>query len=143
MPYRFLEEEATADVAFEAWGKDLAGVFRDAADAVINVMIDNIHAVEPRETRPFEIENRQLDLLLFNALEQLVYYKDAQQLLLRLNGVSVSRHGERWRVHAVGAGERLDLTRHHQHVDVKAITLHDFSLKQTDGEWRAHVILDI
>ena len=37
MPYEYLEEFGTADIAFEATGRDLAELFRDAADATTNV----------------------------------------------------------------------------------------------------------
>ena len=143
MPYRFIEEEATADIAFEAWGKDLGEVFRDAADATINVMIDNLDAIEPRESRSIELDNEMLDLLLFDLLQQLIYYKDAEQLLLRVTEAEIGNSGGKWQLRAVGKGERLHIERHHQRVDVKAVTLHHFWLKQADDGWRAHVILDI
>ncbi len=40
-------------------------------------------------------------------------------------------------------GEWLELKRHQQRVDVKAVTLHCFQLVETNGEWLAVVILDI
>ena len=51
MPYRYLEELGTADIAFEATGRDLPELFSAAADATANVMIDNLEAIQPRETR--------------------------------------------------------------------------------------------
>jgi len=57
MPYHYLEEIGTADIAFEATGRDLAELFRDAADATTNVMIDNIEAIQPRKTRQLELSN--------------------------------------------------------------------------------------
>jgi SHS2 domain-containing protein len=51
MPYKYLEEIGTADIVFEATGRDLPQLFSDAADATINVMIENIEAIQPRETR--------------------------------------------------------------------------------------------
>lgn len=143
MPYRFIEEEATADIAFEVRGKDLAEVFRNSADAVMNVMIDNLDAIEPRESRLIELNNEQLDLLLFDFLQRLIYYKDAEQLLLRIGELNIGSTGARWYIRAIGKGEYLDPQRHHQAVDVKAVTLHEFQLKQTNGEWYAHAILDI
>ena len=53
----YLEEFGTADIAFEATGRDLPELFRDAADATTNVMIDNIEAIQPRETRQIELSN--------------------------------------------------------------------------------------
>src|SRR5438093_1475536 len=46
MPYKFLEEIGIADIAFEAVGRDLPELFRDAADATMNVMIDNLDAFQ-------------------------------------------------------------------------------------------------
>lgn len=143
MPYRFIDDEATADVAFEACGKDLSEVFRDAGDAVTNVMIENLVAIEPREAETIHVDNEQLDLLLFNLLERLVYYKDARQLLLRLGDLAVWKSGDTWHARGVARGETLDPARHHQHVDVKAVTLHDFSLEHANGQWCVHVVLDI
>jgi len=143
MPYRFIEEEATADVAFYAWNPGLPAIFLDAADAVMAVMIENLEAIEPREVRQIDLRNGQLDLLLFNFLEQVLYYKDSEQLLVRMKAASVTRSVEHWEVQATALGERLDPMRHHQMVDVKAVTLHHFSLTEDGDGWRAHVILDI
>ena len=83
MPYKFLEEIGTADIAFEATGCDLPELFVAAADATMNVMIDNLDAIEPRETRQIELSNDQIDMLLFDFLQELIYFKDAKRLLLR------------------------------------------------------------
>ncbi|HEY9296088.1 MAG TPA: archease, partial [Phormidium sp.] len=53
MPYEFLEDVATADIAFHAWGKDLEELFIAAGDATLNVMIDNLDAIAQTETRTF------------------------------------------------------------------------------------------
>ena len=80
MPYEYLEEIGTADIAFEATGRDLAELFSDAADATTNVMIDNIEAIQPRETRQIELSNDKLDMLLFDLLQELIFLKDAERL---------------------------------------------------------------
>ena len=84
MPYEYLEEIGTADIAFEATGRDLPELFSDAADATTNVMIDNIEAIQPRETRQIELSNDKLDMLLFDLLQELIFLKDAERLLLRM-----------------------------------------------------------
>lgn len=143
MTHRFIEEEATADIAFEARGRDLPEVFRSASDAVMNVMIENLDAIQPRESRLIELNGEALDLLLLDLLQNLIYYKDAEQLLLRITRLEIVKRNETWHLRATGKGERLNSERHHQLVDVKAVTLHNFSLEQVDDGWRAHVILDI
>jgi len=143
MPYEYLEEIGTADIAFEATGRDLSELFRDAGDATTNVMIDNIEAIQPRTTRQIELCNDKLDMLLFDLLQELIFLKDAELLLLRLREVQVQEKDEKYVLKATVAGERLDAQRHHQRADVKAVTLHDFSVEKTDGGWQAKVILDI
>lgn len=143
MPYRFIEDEATADVAFEAWGEDLNIVFRDSGNALTNVMIENLKAIVPLNFRQINLSHDQPDLLLYNFLDQLIYYKDTEQLLLLVQSVQVSQQDFQWVLKATAAGEPVDPTRHHQVVDVKAVTLHEFRLEESERLWRAHVILDI
>jgi len=83
------------------------------------------------------------DLLLVEFLQEVIYFKDAQRLLLRPEAVSVQRLGERVRVSARLTGEPLDPKKHEQQVDVKAVTYHRLEVKQTDRGWEAFVILDI
>ena len=143
MPYEYLEEIGTADIAFEATGRDLAELFSDAADATTNVMIDNIEAIQPRETRQIELSNDKLDMLLFDLLQELIFLKDAERLLLRIREVQIDKRDEIYFVKATAEGEPLDTERHLQRADVKAVTLHDFSVERTKGGWKARVLLDI
>ena len=143
MPYQYLEEVGTADIAFEATGRDLPELFREAADATMNVMIDNLEAIESRETRKIALSNDNLEMLLFDLLQELIYLKDAERLLLRIREVRIDEKDERYFLKAVAGGEPLDAERHHQRADVKAVTLYDFSVEKANGGWKARVLLDI
>jgi len=99
MPYEYLEEIGTADIAFEATGRDLSELFRDAADATTNVMIDNIEAIQPRETRQIELSNDKLDMLLFDLLQELIFLKDAERLLLRMRQLEIEEKDEKLFLH--------------------------------------------
>ena len=143
MPYHYLEEIGTADIAFEATGRDLPELFTDAADATTNVMIDNLGAIEPRETRQIELSNDKIDMLLFDFLQELIYFKDAERLLLRVRDAQIDEKNEKYFLKAEAGGETLDAARHHQRADVKAVTLHNFSVEKENGGWKATVLLDI
>jgi len=143
MPYHYLEDVGTADIAFEATGPDLPELFTAAADATMNVMIDNLDAIEPRETRQIELSNDEIDMLVFDFLQELIYFKDAKRLLLRVREAQIDKKDEVYFLKAKVAGERLDDARHQQRADVKAVTLHGFSVKKYDGGWKARVLLDI
>ena len=143
MPYTYLEDVGTADIAFEATGRDLPQLFTAAADATMNVMIDNLDAIESREARQIELSNDNIEMLLFDFLQELIYFKDANRLLLRARETQIDQKGEAYFLKARVAGERLDDARHQQRADVKAVTLHGFSVKKQGSGWKARVILDI
>ena len=81
MPYKFLDDIATADVAFEAWGATREELFAAGAAALLNTMVHDPEAVGRREEMVVTVEDAALDLLLFSFLQELVFLKDARQLL--------------------------------------------------------------
>ena len=143
MSYKYLEDIATADIAFQAWGATLEEVFSASADATMNVMIESLESIEARQERKLTLENDALDMLLFDLLQELIFYKDAERLLLRVADIRIKSEAEAHRLEARAWGEELDARRHEQRVDVKAVTLHQFSLEKTVDGWMAQVILDI
>ena len=143
MPFHYLEEIGTADIAFEATGRNLPELFSEAADATMNVMIDNLGAIEPHDTRQIELSNDKIDMLLFDFLQDLIYFKDAERLLLRVRDAQIDKKEGKYFLKAEAAGETLDAARHHQRADVKAVTLHNFSVEKENGGWKATVLLDI
>jgi len=82
MPYRFREDIAPADVAIEAWGKTLEELFSSCAEALLGTMVEDPGEVVRSREVPINLEDDELDLLLFSFLQELIYYKDAQRLLL-------------------------------------------------------------
>jgi len=143
MPYEFLEDVATADIAFMARGETLEETFRAAAEATLNVMIEEIEAIRPEERRELRLENPEVDLLLFDFLQEFIYYNDAENLMLRVERLKIEEDGKKFTLRATAQGERLNPERHLLRVDVKAVTLHQFRVEKTGAGWEAHVILDI
>jgi SHS2 domain-containing protein len=143
MPYEFIDELTVADIAFRAWGHDLEETFISAADAVMITMVEDLDTIQPQDTRLLNVEHEALDLLLFNFLQEFVYYKDAEQLLLRVQWMHIAADHQPYTLQATAVGEGIDPQRHRMRVDVKAVTLHRFSLTQTERGWEAMVILDI
>ena len=143
MSYRFIEDIAIADVAFEAWGDDLAGVLASAAEATLNVMVSDLDSVASRDRRTVNLEAEEPDLLLFDFLQEVIFFKDAHRLLLRPENVVAEAREGIFTVTADLVGEELDMERHDLVVDVKAVTLHRFVVERVDGRWRAFVVLDI
>jgi SHS2 domain-containing protein len=143
VPYRYVPEIAIADVAFEAWADTLEELFRAAGDATMNVMVGDLATIATHETRTLRLADTELDLLLFQLLQELIYFKDAERLLLRIHELEIRRINGEYRLQAQARGEELDPSRHDLVVDVKAVTLHRFCVEPTPQGWKAAVILDI
>ena len=141
MPYRFLEDIATGDAAFEAEGRTLEELFREAAVATFEVMV-NTKGVEPRITREVELKNEAVDGLLFDWLSELVYLKDAEAVLFSKFNVNIKKNNA-YELKARVSGENINQQKHILRSDVKAVTYHMFEVKKTEENWTARVILDI
>jgi SHS2 domain-containing protein len=143
MPYRFLEDIATADVAFEAWGETREELFAASAAALLRTMVEVPDAVERRQEQLLRLGHEELDLLLFSFLQELVFLKDARRLLLHVDSLSIVEGCGHYRLEAILSGEEIDPRRHSFVVDVKAVTLHLFRVFFEDGIWKAVVVLDV
>ena len=141
MSYRYLEDIATADAAFEVVGRTLEELFRDAAIATFEVMADT-KSVEPEITREIELKNEAVDNLFFDWLSELVYLKDADALIFSKFDVSVKKN-DLYELKATASGETINQEKHTLRSDVKAVTYHMFEVKKTEENWTARVILDI
>jgi SHS2 domain-containing protein len=143
MGYRMLEGLTRADAAFLAEEADLSGLFRTAWRATLELMLPNPSTLRAREHRRIALANPAVDLLLFDFLSELLYYKDAEGLLLGLTGLAVEDTPGGYRLQAEAAGEPVDPGRHELGVDVKAATLHRLAVERTPAGWRATVVLDV
>lgn len=143
MPYRFVETIATADIAFEAWGSTREEMFVEAAEAMLNVMVNDLSTVSRHDTVTVVLENDAVDMLLFDFLGELVYLKDTRRLLLRVQNIAIKEDDGVLELAATFSGEQIDPSRHPLNVDVKAVTLHLFEVTQSGECWKATVVLDI
>ena len=76
--YKFIDH--TADVMFDAYGKNLNKVFENAALATFEVQC-NLKKVERKVKKKIKLKNEDMEKLLFDFLEELIYLKDAKYLL--------------------------------------------------------------
>jgi SHS2 domain-containing protein len=143
MPHRRLPGLTQADVAFRAEGASLEEAFRASWEATLEVMLPDPTRLRARKRRRFKLANPAADLLLFDFLQELLFFKDSEGLLLRLRSLSIKPGPEGLSLRAEAAGEAADPARHELGTDVKAVTLHRFELRRTNHGWRATVILDV
>lgn len=143
MPYKFFEDIAIADVAFEATGKTREELFESAGLAVTNTMVKDLKSVKQKVEKKFTVESDSIEMLLFNFLQEIIFYKDAEMLLFNKFELNISNIKKKWQLSGSMHGEKLDMRKHELLVDVKAVSLHDYKVEETKDGWKADVILDV
>lgn len=143
MPYQYLDDIALADVAFKAEGKTPEEMFLAAADATLNVMIEDLDDILGKQKRRIHVEDESLEMLLVSTLQELIYYKDAQGLLLRLTKANILKQNGIYTFSGEARGEKIIRGQHKLNTDVKAVTLHRLRVTETANGWEAVVVLDV
>lgn len=144
MPYRFIEGLTVADIAFEARGKTLEALFSSAGQAVTAAQLHDLRTIRKKESRTFDLTNKAIDMLLFNFLQELIYWKDVDLLLFKSFDLSIRQKADgNYHLAGTGRGEPIDVSRHQPRVDVKAVTMHKFEVASDANGWKATVVLDI
>lgn len=141
MSFEFVED-VTSDLAFVARGPDLAAVFASSADALLAATLEDAGALEPRVERSIALREPDAELLLLHYLNELIYLRDAEQLLLRAGALDVATDGEASLAGTL-VGEPIDRTRHALLAEVKAATAHGLRVARTRDGFEARVTLDV
>ena len=142
MPFKFSEKLTRADIGFFVTGKDLNELFTDALRALVETSA-NPETVQPKIVKKMSFSNTNIDELLFDALSELVFLKDAEYFVFSTIKAKVTKTNATYHAEIVGKGEEIDPKKHELRNDVKAITLHKFKVEKTPTGWKATVIVDV
>ena len=134
---RFELIEHTADVGLIAYGENLAEAFANAAFGLFSI-ITELDAVREAETRHIEITGDDLDALLFEWLNYLIYLFDVEMILYKRFDI-IDFDGCHLR--AVCHGEKYDSSRHRLKTGVKSATYHMLEVDREKNQ--VQVIFDI
>lgn len=129
----------TADTCFVAYGKDLNELFANAALAMLEVII-NTKQIKPAIKKEVDAKGIDLQSLMFNWLNELLVYVDAENLAFSEFDVKVDE--KKLKLKAVCKGEKMNRKKHETRTHVKAATYHAMKIEKNEI-WRAKVILDI
>ena len=139
--FRFLDEIAPSDAAFEVAADDLNELFAAAAEALFSVIID-LDEISLKVSRQVTVVADTDVELLYDWLSQLVYLKDVYRELYARFDVSVVRT-DQWRLTATIHGDSVDGLREKTRTDVKAVTYHKLEVVKTDKGYKATVVVDL
>ncbi len=129
----------TADLGLRVRADDLNSLFAEAAEALFSAVVEDLESVKGEQTIEIRLHEEELELLLFDWLNELLYRFDVDGMLFRRFAASID--GDT--LTAIAYGEPIDRNRHALTHEVKAITYHGLRVEQENGSWLAEVIVDI
>lgn len=141
MRYKLLSDVAIADVCFEAEGKTIDELFENAAFATEDIMVDAL-TVKPVVEKEISLSHEKMENLLYDFLSELIFLKDAEGLVFSKIAVAIEKNKTN-KLTATLKGDVLDQKKHAWRADVKAVTLHMFTLEKRKDKWFCRVVLDV
>lgn len=139
LSYKFLDH--ATDAIIEVTAKNLKEAFATAAEAEINLTLDQ-DRVEEKEEKKFSAQGKDLRYLLFSWLEEIPF-------VLITEGFAISRlefeieEIQGYRINAKAYGETLDVKKHNFKVEIKAPTFYDMEIRQDDDGVYFRFLLDL
>ena len=129
MSYKFLDH--ATDAIIEVTAKDLKEAFSVAADAEINLTLDQ-DKVEEKEQRKFSASGKDVRYLLFSWLEEIPFLLITEGFAIKKIEFDIIENNG-FTINAVAFGESLDVKKHNFKVEIKAPTFYDMEIRQDDG----------
>ena len=142
--FRFVEDIALADLAFESWGESLSELFTAAAQAIMETMA-NPTTVGTRWTHEVNLSHSQIQDLLFEWLSTFVFLKDAEAVLFHEVRANVWQNTTdlSWHVRGILVGDKIDGSKQELRTDIKAVTKHLYEVHAEPGHYRTRIVLDV
>ena len=125
--YKFLPH--TADEKFEVIAPNLSDAFATSVLAFYEIILGPNHVVGEKVTKEISLEAKKLTSLLYDFLNELVFYFDDENLLLQhVKKLIVEPKGDLWILNATLAGESR--VKHDLVTEIKNMTYSEMEIKQ-------------
>ena len=141
MPYELSDKYTNADIGLIVTGESLEELFGDAVIGLMDIIVE-LSGLEEREEIAFELEDDDLESLFYRWLSEIIYYKDADDFLVKRCDLIIVRT-DKIRLKARLFGDKIDRLRHVFKVDVKAVTYYEFKIRKTNDHWLGEVVFDL
>ena len=121
--------DVTADIGFYAYGNNLNEAFENAGLAMFNI-ISNTENITPNKSITFEISSEDNVSLLYDYLEELLFYHEIEFMLFSDFDVEIN---DDYSLKATIKGEEINWDKHERNCEIKAITFHQMEVKLGDS----------
>ena len=123
--------DVTADIGFYAFGKSLNEAFENAGLAMFNI-ISNTDKIKPSKSITFDIVSEDEVSLLYDYLEELLFYHEVEFMLFCEFDVQIEKTGGCYHLKAIITGEDINWDKHDRDCEIKAITFHQMEVNISD-----------
>ena len=128
-----------ADLLVEGKGNTLGEAVANVALGMLNA-ITPLEGISERETYTFSAEGIDLQSLIFNLLDEILFQNDSEGITAK--NLTVEIDEEKFMASAVGRGERFSAKTHETGIAVKAVTYHMMKIERTTEGYRVLVVFD-
>jgi len=136
---RYRVFDHTADLGVEIFGKTVQELFANAAFAVFDILTD-LNRVRAIEEKKIAVEGEGWEDLLINYLREVLYLFNGEGLLLKeFSIIDIDPQQLRGKV----SGEVFDPLKHRMNKEIKAVTYHQITVRETPDMWVGRVIFDV
>ena len=126
MSYKVLDH--ATDAFIEVTASSLTEAFKVAGDSVVDTILDN-SKIEEKEERNIVVMGKDLNYLLYNWLEDLIYLIITEGFAIKKLNITVEKN-EEYAISAQIFGEDIDIKKHGFKVEIKSPTFHEMEIKQ-------------
>jgi len=126
MSYKVLDH--ATDAFIEVTASSLTEAFKVAGDSVVDIILDN-SKIEEKKERNIVVKGKDLNYLLYNWLEDLIYLIITEGFAIKKLNITVEKN-EEYTISAQIFGEDIDIKKHGFKVEIKSPTFHEMEIKQ-------------
>jgi len=138
--FKFLEH--TADIKFQAFGKNLNELFENSALALKEVMTEDKIKEKTTESIFLNVDGKGEEGALHEFLEELLFLFETRGFLLsKIKKISVKQDDGEYFIEAEISGDKAENYKISDHV--KAVTYNDMFVKKEKSRWVSQVVLDV
>lgn len=138
----YCELDHPADVFLEVWGANLSALFENALFALYDQLAE-MEGFQTVRVERIEAQGATPADALRALLSEALYRFAAVRFVAAKAKVTVDQSESAVKASAELHGEEVDPTRHTLCAEVKGVTYHQLSVKQSDDGWTATVLFDV
>ena len=143
MDYELIEDITHADVAVRIKAVSYDELFVKSGRALMSEMVENPGDISPLILKEGVFSGDNIELLFFEFLNEILFFKDAESLLLLPEKISVTENDDVYKCSFRLAGEKIIRDKHIFRVDVKAVTMHGLRIYKENDLYVAETVFDV